>query len=202
MKTACLAFVLGAATASAGRIELAERLYSSARAWQVGDLLTVLVNEKTSSSKAEALSTSKSGEGSSDPTVLGDISATEGYKWLSRKLGRVDVPVYKLKASSSFSGSGSSSSSENLSASFTVRVTDVLENGVLVIHGERQVAMRKETMEMILTGLVRRRDVGANNTVDSSKIADAHIYYETGGAVSRGTNPGFFWRIFQVLNPF
>ena len=202
MKWMCPILLLAVAAVSyagAENVVLASRMYGSARAWEVGDLLTVLVDESTSSSKQEAQSSSKSAKDSADPTSLGSET---GKTWLTKKLADVEIPTYSINASSSFAGSGSSSSSEKLTASFTVRVTDVLENGVLLVHGSRNVLIRKEEVEMVLTGLVRRRDVTSANTVYSSKIADAHIFYKTSGDTTRGSNPGWFWRAFQVVSPF
>jgi flagellar L-ring protein precursor FlgH len=111
-------------------------------------------------------------------------------------------PEYKIEASSKFEGDGSSNSHDSLESEFTVRVVDLLENGVMVVRGDRKVMIRQETVSMVVTGLVRTRDIDADNKVNSTRLADAHIYYETGGEVSRGTRPGYMWRIFQVLNPF
>jgi flagellar L-ring protein precursor FlgH len=111
------------------------------------------------------------------------------------------IAEYKIEAASNFTGSGSTNSSETLSMNFTVRVVDILENGVLVIRGDRRIVMRNESISMVLTGLVRTKDISATNTVNSNRVADAHIYYETDGEVSRGSRPGYFWRLFQFLNP-
>jgi len=64
------------------------------------------------------------------------------------------------------------------------------------------IVLKDEKVNMVLSGLVRPRDIDNSNTVASSRLADAHIYYESGGDVSRGTQPGFFWKIFQFINPF
>lgn len=189
---------LSAVAGNEKELKLATRMYSSTRAYKVGDLLTVTVDERTSSSKSESSATSKSSDASIDPTVLG--SATGG--WLSKAVSKIDIPTASIGASSSFSGSGTSASAESFAASFTVQVADVLDNGVLVIRGNRKVVIRDERVDLVLTGLVRKEDVSGTNVVLSSKIADAHIFYKTKGTVTRESRPGFVWRIFQRVNPF
>lgn len=189
-------------------IKLAVAMYSSQRAWKVGDLLTVSVSESTSSSKSQAMSTAKNVKADATVPTTGTELANANSpisrftNFLKRQSGKIPLAEYKVDASSSYDGSGSASSSESLNMNFTVRVVDVLDNGVLVVRGDRKVIMRSEKVSMVLTGLVRQRDITSANTVTSSQIADAHIYYETGGEVSRGANPGWVWRIFQFLNPF
>jgi len=62
--------------------------------------------------------------------------------------------------------------------------------------------MAGERMTMVLTGLARSQDIDADNTVASTRLADARIHYKTDGNVSNWSKPGWFWKIFQVINPF
>lgn len=192
-------------------INLALNMYSNQRARKVGDLLTITIEEKNTSKKTEDLKTSKVAKAEASAPVFG--SSLEGSKNMFQSVhqffatasdkGYMPIgPDYKVDASSSFTGSGSTNSEDALSSEFTVRVVDVLENGTLVVRGDRKIMIRLETVSMVITGLVRTRDIDEDNKVSSTRLADAHIYYETGGETSRGTRPGYMWRIFQVLNPF
>ena len=71
-----------------------------------------------------------------------------------------------------------------------------------MIKGERRVKMKKEEVSIIMTGVIRKRDISQANTINSSLMSDAHIYYETAGDVTDGTQPGFLWRLIQFINPF
>ncbi len=193
-------------------VRLALSMYSNQRAHQVGDLITVVVSESTSSSKAEALATGKKATASaSDPyfgtAASGGIGALSSAIVNSRSSMPLSKPnadglIYSASAASNFSGTGSSSSSETLAVTFTARVVDVLENGVMVIRGERKILMKNESVSLVITGLVRAKDIDSANQISSTKVADAHIFYENEGDVSRGTRPGYGWRIFQYINPF
>lgn len=185
---------------------LAERMYASERAREVGDLVTVIVNESTASSKKEALSTSKGANASAAAGEFGDFSVESeddesNFGHLNRKL-RFKTPPYAIAANTKFNGDGSASSEETLSTRFTSRIVDVLPNGVYVIRGERVVTMSGEQITMVLTGLARSQDITAENTINSTRLADAHIHYLSTGNVSRGTRPGWLWRALQFINPF
>ena len=205
----CLAFT---ANASHRNIKLALEFYSSQRAWKVGDLITIDISESTAAKKNEKISTDKSASAhtGSSSTSIGDneYHHNEGKYGAMNRIGETisdifeGLPNYNLNASSKYDGSGSASSNESFRSTFTARVTDVLPNGVLVIRGERMVILKNERVNMVLSGLVRTRDIDETNTVASSRLADAHIVYENGGDVSRGTQPGFFWKIIQFFNPF
>ena len=192
-------------------ITLALNMYSNQRARKIGDLLTITIEEKNTSAKSEDIKTSKIAKAQADAPIFG--GALEGSKNMFQSAhqffatasdkGYMPIgPEYKVEASSSFNGSGSTNSQDSLSSEFTVRVVDVLENGTLVVRGDRKMMIRLETVSMVITGLVRTRDIDEDNKVPSTRLADAHIYYETGGETSRGTRPGYMWRIFQLLNPF
>ena len=192
-------------------ITLALNMYSNQRARKIGDLLTITIEEKNTSKKSEDMKTSKTAKAQADAPVFGGTlegsknifqSAHQFFATASEKGYMPIGPEYKVEASSSFNGSGSTNSEDSLTSEFTVRVVDVIENGTLVGRGGRKIMIRLETVSMVITGLVRTRDIDEYNKVASTRLADAHIYYETGGETSRGTRPGYMWRIFQVLNPF
>ena len=193
-------------------VRLALNMYSNQRAHQIGDLITVIVSESTSAAKAEALKTTKTATAAADAPFFG-TAASGGVGALSSALvnSRSSLPlsstnsagqIYKVNATSTFTGSGSSSSSESLAVTFTARVVDLLDNGVMVVRGERKILMKNESVSLVITGLVRAKDIDSKNQINSANIADAHIFYENEGDVSRGTRPGYVWRVFQYINPF
>jgi flagellar L-ring protein precursor FlgH len=200
-----LVFLVFPAHAEFGKIDelkLASNMYSTQRAWKIGDLLTVVVSENTSSSKSETMKTEKQIKADAEAPIFGANPAAM-HHWLSSTLNKhVDIPSYKIQAASAFDGKGSTTSSEALSARFTVRVVDVLTNGVLVVRGDRKILIRNESVSTVITGLVRPRDISEANSVFSYQLADAHIYYESDGEVSRGSRPGWVWRFFQLINPW
>jgi len=193
-----VAGLLVSLSAWSGEGRLAATMYSSQRAGARGDLIRVIVSEETSASKNHSQKASKE---FSAAAAEGRIGNPNSSQTLPKALS-LTLPSYSLSGSSEFSGDGGSATSETLATSLTAQVVDVLPNGILVIHGERLVTQGKEEVRMVLTGIVRRRDVTAENTVYSSQIADARIRYVSTGEVTRGSSPGWLSRLFQAVNPF
>ena len=185
-------------------LRMVSNFYSSGLARNVGDLVTIIIDETSSSSKSESISTSKSAsKGANDPIFPVGEEGLRGEQLLMRVLN--DYATLKglaITAGNTFDGSGNSSTSESLSARITARVIDVLPNGNLVIKGERRVKMKQEEVHIVMTGMIRTRDIAKANTINSSYLSDAHIFYETAGEVTDGTQPGILWRIFSFINPF
>lgn len=196
--TVLAAGFLALVSVRAGEARLATTMYSSQRAATRGDLIRIIVSEETSASKNHSQNASKEFSAAAAEGKIGNPNSSETLP----KALSMTLPSYSLSGSSEFSGDGASTTSETLSTSLTAQVVDVLPNGILVIHGERLVTQGKEEVRMLLTGLVRRRDVTAANTVYSNQVADARIRYVSTGEVTRGSSPGWLARLFQAVNPF
>jgi flagellar L-ring protein precursor FlgH len=106
------------------------------------------------------------------------------------------------KGSSSFEGKGSTSRATTLQTTLTARVIDVLPNGYLVVEGMREIRVNNENQMVYLKGVVRPEDVGPNNAVVSSAIAQMSVRVQGKGVVSQSTNPGWLYRILTGILPF
>lgn len=208
-KTILMLITLATATfVNAGdEFSMATRMYDSGKARAIGDLVTIVISETSSTSKAESISTSKSADKSATPNVVDPLTNVDTRRSTPEGIGRLlnsiaTMQGLSVSSSDSFSGTGNASTSETLTAQITARIVDVMPNGTLVIKGERRVKMKKEEVSIIMTGVIRKRDISQANTINSSLMSDAHIYYETAGDVTDGTQPGFLWRLIQFINPF
>ena len=99
-------------------------------------------------------------------------------------------------------GTGSTSRSSELTAVLTAKVIDVLPNGNLLIDGRREVIVNNETQLISLSGTVRPEDIGPNNTVLSTYIADAKITYTGEGVIGDKQRVGWFVKIMDAVWPF
>ena len=104
--------------------------------------------------------------------------------------------------SSEFDGSGSTSRSGDLSAFMTARVTDVMGNGNLRIEGTREIEVNNEKQFITLTGIVRRRDIDAENVILSTFVSDARIAYSGVGVVDDRQRPGWMSNFMNAVWPF
>jgi len=168
------------------------------KARRLGDTLTILISEVASASKEATTGTSrKSSHSAGIPNLLGLETSTTGIKnWMD--LSRLISAANESK----FDGNGSTSRKDNLSATITARVVDILANGNLVIEGRRNVRVNSEDQVIVLKGMVRQRDISPDNTVNSGMIADARIVYSGNGVISDRQNPGWLANMIDTVWPF
>jgi flagellar L-ring protein precursor FlgH len=170
------------------------RLFEDTKAHRIGDLLTVTLLEKTQAQKSASTSTAKDQNiGFNAPTLFGGPVQKDGTDILS-----VDVGM-----GSDFTGDGASSQSNSLTGSITVFVSQVLPNGNLVVRGEKKLTLNQGDEYIRITGIVRPMDVNPDNTIPSTKVANAEIIYSGEGALSDANSMGWMARFFNgPLWPF
>jgi flagellar L-ring protein precursor FlgH len=175
------------------------RLYSDNRASRVGDIVTIRIVENATGAKNATTKTAK--DSSMENTFKGSFSS---FFDLPQRVLSFLSPDGSLKvtAKDSYAGNGATSRNDQLTASMTAIVTEVLPNGNLKILGHREVVVNSERQTMELTGIIRPVDVDSKNTVQSTAIADAKIAYTGFGVVDDKQHPGWLGRILNWISPF
>ncbi len=200
LKVLVLAGVLAATPGWADSLwkdDTAKPLTADRRARAVGDILTILVEENSSSTKDNTTSTAK--KSGLDASIASFLYAPAASGLLS-KGGK--MPAIKMDSSSSFDGGGKVANSEKITGRIAVTVVDVLPNGNLIVEGTRRTKFANESLDAVLRGTVRGEDVTAANTVFSYNIADANIRYISKGTVSDSQKKGWFNRAWDKVTPF
>lgn len=172
-------------------------MFADKRARLVGDILTIVVQENTSSSKQNATKTSRS---SGIDAAINTFLYSPAASGMLTHNGK--MPAVNMAAKTSFDGGGQIQNTEKITTRIAVRVVDVLPNDNLVIEGKRQTKISGETTDAVLRGVVRSEDVAANNTVFSYNIAEASIHYVSKGVVSDSQRKGWFTRVWDKVAPF
>ena len=167
---------------------------SDIRAREVGDILTVALNETFSATKAQSSASAKSDAFDVDLPVGIPNLFTGGF----------DKGADPLKAGTArtFSGSGSAAQSNTLTGLLTVTVTRVFDNGNMEIAGQKKLTLNNGDEYVRLTGLIRQQDIAANNTVLSNRIADAQIVYVGAGEIADSGRQGWLSRTMRSVSPF
>lgn len=170
-------------------------LFENAVAHRVGDVLTVQLVESTIASKKSSTSTKKASNASlgAGTTVFGRPITISGNEILNA--GIAD--------SSNFAGEGSSAQSNSLAGDITVTVTRRYANGNLLIRGQKWITINQGREFVLLQGVVRAVDIQPDNTVPSTRVADASISYGGQGALADANAKGWLARFFDSpLTPF
>lgn len=158
------------------------RLFESRTARRIGDIITITLAEKTAATKKA-------------DTKLGKSSASQ-LATPAVLFGRtIDKAAVSLTNDTTFDGKGSADQSNSLSGTISAVVTDVYPNGNLQIRGEKEVTLNQGQEFVIVQGVVRPDDIAADNSVASSKVADAQITYAGKGALADSNTAGWLTRL-------
>lgn len=169
-------------------------LFQDNKSRHVGDVLTVVLVEKTAASKSASTNTAKDTKlNVGTPTVFGAPVT----------LGGKDILGASANSSDSFAGKGDSSQSNSLSGNISVTVAQVLPNGNLMVRGEKSLTLNQGREFVQISGIVRPVDILSDNSVLSTQLADARIAYSGQGAVHDSNTMGWMARFFNSgLWPF
>ncbi len=162
-------------------------LYEDNKARRVGDILTIVLTENTKASKtAENEIKKESTLTIPQPTLFGE-QLEVGGKPLSASLSG---------GTRDFNGESEATQNNSLSGNITVTVANVLPNGVLQVRGEKWMTLTDGDEYIRISGLVRPQDVTTDNTVDSTRVADARITYSGTGAFHDANVAGWLSKFF------
>ncbi|SIR78823.1 flagellar L-ring protein precursor FlgH [Pseudomonas sp. B10] len=176
-----------------------QNLYSDRKAFRVGDIITITLNERTQASKNANSQMDKNSDNSIGLTSLFGSSLTT-----NNPIGGGDLSLNAgYSADRSTKGDAKSGQSNSLTGSITVTVADVLPNGIIAVRGEKWLTLNTGDELVRIAGMVRADDIATDNTVSSTRVADARITYSGTGAFADTSQPGWFDRIFlSPLFPF
>jgi flagellar L-ring protein FlgH len=177
--------------------DVVKPMFADKRAARVGDIVTILVQENTTATKANTTATSKA---STVNSSLASFLYSPGASGLMTKKGQ--LPAMNFTGNSTFAGGGSINNSEQIASSVAVRVVDVLPNHNLIIEGTRQNSFGDEQQTVVLRGTIRQDDIMANNTIYSYNISDASIKIISKGTITDSQRKGWFHRIWDKFAPF
>lgn len=164
-------------------------LFTDVKAGRTGDILTVLIVEKTSASNAASSETTKNSKFALD--------AGPGFGAFPFR----EIPVFGADGESKneSANEGKTTRSGSITSQMAVRVIGVQPNGDLVIEGTRVLGINNDKEMLVLNGTVRPQDISPQNTIYSYQIADAQITYRGKGVAANGGKPGWIMRFLNWL---
>ncbi|WP_239690795.1 flagellar basal body L-ring protein FlgH [Chromobacterium sphagni] len=163
----------------------------------VGDSLTVVIQERASSSLSEEA------KGSRDSSLQNGINGSLGVPFLSASPSKNTIDSQLgFSGNEKSNGKGSRSNNSSFTSSISVTVVGVLANGYLRVSGEKQVQVNDDTEQIRLSGTVNPREILPGNLVSSTKLTDVRLEQQTKGNNRLFTDPGWLTRFFMSVLPF
>ena len=191
MKKFFAAVLIGALILTGGAVEAKSlwvdgglmSMYADKKARNVGDILTIVINESTTQTATKARTNSKSGS----------ISVGTGT-------GIFDfIRAFSASGGDSFQADGSATDTNRFSGQITVTVVEVLPNDNMIVEGVQSIWQNRDEHKITLRGIIRRDDVTMNNTVPSSRVADASIKFDGKGPLNAKQRQGILTQLFNFL---
>jgi len=170
--------------------------FKDQRARQVGDILTVKVNI---TDKANIDNETKRSRAMTEDSGIRNFFGLAKVPIMNTP---VPTRIFTADSNTTMDGKGSVNRSEALQTNVAGVVTQLLPNGNLVVEGKQEIRVNFEVRELIVAGIVRPEDIESDNTIDSSKIAQARIAYGGRGQITEMQQNRYGEQIFSVLLPF
>jgi len=164
-------------------------LVTGTRARNLGDMVTIVLVENTSTSKSTSGQTQRSGSLAITPPTSGP-------------LGFINPNALNPSAEGSFNGGGNAAQQSQLTGSVAVTISAIYPNGTAEVVGEKQMSLSQGEEWVQFAGRIRLVDIDADNSLPSSRVANARIIYTGQGAVQQASRPGWLSRFFNAVSPF
>ena len=163
-------------------------IYSDSKAHRIGDIISVILSESTQAKKNAKTELTKENSAVLDPIIgLGGAPVTINGKSVQ----------FGINQNTEFSGDSKADQGNSLSGDISVHVLRVLPNGNLMIRGEKWITLNNGDEYIRLTGVIRAKDINSNNTILSTKIANARIQYAGTGSFADVNEQGWLTKFFN-----
>ncbi len=170
--------------------------------FEVGDIITVLVQESIDASTESTTDTKK------ESAIQSEADASDNQFLVADKPSGLNImpaarlPNWHIEMENEHKGAGATRRANKLVMTVACTVTKVYPNGNVRIEGEKLVTVNREKSKLSLSGLVRGRDVSPANTVASSQVADATIELNGQGPLWNNQRRGILTKVLDWFSPF
>ncbi len=167
-------------------------LFEDRRPRNVGDIVTIMIQERTNAAKNVSTNTDRGGSAGLD---------FEGVPaFLPNEVG--SKQNFSVTGSNKAQGKGSSRADNTFSGTLTTTVVGVLPNGNLQVAGDKQIAINRGSEHIRFSGVIDPRSITGSNTVSSTQVADARIEFRSKGVMDEVQTMGWLQRFFLNISPF
>jgi flagellar L-ring protein precursor FlgH len=174
-------------------------LFNDYRANQAMDIITIVINENNKGTKKADTDTK------SEFDLIAGISeffGIETTKWTANNTSLNPAELINASTNTNFKGEGETGREGQLSGRISAVILEKLPNGLLRVEGTKIISINEEEEVLVISGLVRQRDIKATNEIDSSRVANVRIDFYGRGVIGEQQKPGWGARIFELVWPF
>lgn len=164
-------------------------LVTGNRARAVGDPLTIVLVESTTTSKSTSGKTDRNGGFSITPPTSGPLDF-------------LNPNALKASGQSAFKGQGNATQTSSISSQLGVTIYELRANGTALVRGEKRMMLSQGDEWVRFSGIVRLADIDEDSRIVSTRVADAQIIYSGKGSIQRAGREGWLQRFFNVISPF
>lgn len=164
-------------------------LVTGTRARALGDMVTIRLVENTTTSKSTSSQTQRSGSFGITPPTAGPLDF-------------LNPNALNASGEGSFNGGGTAAQQSQLSGTVAVTIAAIYPNGTAEVVGEKQMSLSQGDEWVQFAGRIRLVDIDADNTLPSSRVANARVIYTGKGQVQQASRPGWLSRFFNAVSPF
>lgn len=164
-------------------------LVTGTRARALGDMVTIILTENTTTIKSTQGRTSREGSFGITPPAAGPLDF-------------LNPEALKAAAEGSFTGGGNAAQQSRLNGAVAVTIAAIYPNGTAEVVGEKQMMFSQGDEWVQFAGRIRLIDIDGDNRLASSLVANARIIYSGKGAVQQASRPGWLSRFFNFISPF
>lgn len=176
-------------------------LYENVKARRLNDLVTINVVENISGTGTANTNTSR------ESTIDIGVDSVFGLPLNFNKANMFGqahtfLPAAAASSTSEFTGTGNTTRVGRLVGTLTAKVVEVMPNGNFVLESRKDITINNEKQILILRGMVRPEDIALDNTILSSRVADAQVFFVGDGVVQQKQKPGWLVQVLDVVWPF
>ncbi len=164
-------------------------LVTGTRARALGDMVTIILTEATTTTKSTQGRTQREGSFGITPPTSGPLDF-------------LNPNALKAAAEGSFTGGGNAAQQSRLNGAVAVTIAAIYPNGTAEVVGEKQMMFSQGDEWVQFAGRIRLVDIDSDNRLASSQVANARIIYSGKGAVQQASRPGWLSRFFNFVSPF
>ena len=177
-------------------------LLSDKKSKKVNDIINIVISQTASASSTGTKSISSNSNIDFEPANISYKGNSKDLKGFSNELNNLTAFGLKSTTKNTFDGSGANKRTESFSTNISARIVKVLNNGNYFITGRRELLINKEKQIIQISGVINPNDLDLTNTINSNKISDTKILYQTEGDIDNANTQGIGAKFLGMIFPF